>query len=168
MHQILKLRCFSYLLAIVFVQYIEARCWVENEDVVGAAPTGDAPTISVWSIIFWPTNVHLILEVWWYVEAVGPALKTLKHVELTNSLTHLALTNSMAPGRYGNNFKSIVFKLIIQNRSSDTHCEIALKRMPQNLTNEKSTLLQITVWCHQARSHYLSQEDNKPVSNAWI
>ena len=25
------------------VQYIEAKCSVENEDVVGAAPTGNAP-----------------------------------------------------------------------------------------------------------------------------
>ena len=24
-------------------------CWVDNEDVVGAAPTGDAPTTSEWS-----------------------------------------------------------------------------------------------------------------------
>ena len=30
----------------VFVQSIEARCYVENEDVVGAAPKGDAPTTS--------------------------------------------------------------------------------------------------------------------------
>ena len=30
-------------LVIVFAKYIEAKCWVENEDVVGAAPTGDAP-----------------------------------------------------------------------------------------------------------------------------
>ena len=38
MHQILKLKCFSALLAVVFAPYIEAKCWVENEDVVGAAP----------------------------------------------------------------------------------------------------------------------------------
>ena len=38
--------CFSSRLDIVFAQYIEAKCQVENEDVVGAAPTGDAPTTS--------------------------------------------------------------------------------------------------------------------------
>ena len=47
-------------LAVVFVQYIEVRCWVENEDVVGAAPTGDAPTTSEWSTIVLPTKVRLI------------------------------------------------------------------------------------------------------------
>ena len=36
---------------------------VENEDVVGAAPTGDAPTTSEWSTILLPTKVRLILEV---------------------------------------------------------------------------------------------------------
>ena len=29
--------------------------------------------------------------------------------------------------------------------------------MPHNLTNEKSTLVQITAWCRQATSHYLNQ-----------
>ena len=49
--------------AVVFVQSIEARCWVENDDVVGAAPTGDAPTKSEWSTMLLPTQVPLILEV---------------------------------------------------------------------------------------------------------
>ena len=47
---------------VVFAQSIEARCYVENEDVVGAAPTGDAPTTSEWSTIWLPTKVRLILE----------------------------------------------------------------------------------------------------------
>ena len=29
--------------------------------------------------------------------------------------------------------------------------------MPQDLTDDKSTLVQIMAWCHQATSHYLSQ-----------
>ena len=44
----------------------KARCQVENEDVVGAAPTGDAPTTSEWSTILLPTKVRLILETWRY------------------------------------------------------------------------------------------------------
>ena len=42
----------------VFAEYLEARCWVENDDVVGAVPTGDAPTISEWSTIVLPTKVR--------------------------------------------------------------------------------------------------------------
>ena len=47
----------------VFAESLEGRCQVENEDVVGAAPTGDAPTTSEWSTILLPTKVRLILEV---------------------------------------------------------------------------------------------------------
>ena len=36
---------------------------VENEDVVEAAPTGAAPTTSVWSRSLLPAKVRLILEV---------------------------------------------------------------------------------------------------------
>ena len=34
---------------------------------------------------------------------------------------------------------------------------IALRWMPQDLTDDKSTLVQVVVWCRQATSHYLSQ-----------
>ena len=52
---------------VVFAQSIEAGCWVKNEDVVGAALTGNAPTASEWSTIWLPTKVWLILEVWQYI-----------------------------------------------------------------------------------------------------
>ena len=40
---------------------------MKNEDVVGAAPTGDAPTTSELSKIQLPTRMPLILETWLYV-----------------------------------------------------------------------------------------------------
>ena len=64
MHPIPKHKFSSSCLAVVFAQSIEARCYVENEDVVGAAPTGDAPTTSESSTILLPTKVCLILETW--------------------------------------------------------------------------------------------------------
>ena len=48
--------------SIVFAQSIEAMCYVENEDVVGAAPTGNALTTSEWSTCLLSTNVRLISE----------------------------------------------------------------------------------------------------------
>ena len=49
-HQIpnFKFNGFSSRLAAVFVHSIEVGYKVENEDVVGAAPAGDAPTTSEW------------------------------------------------------------------------------------------------------------------------
>ena len=63
--------------------------------------------------------------------------------------------NSLAPGRGGSQFKTMNFKLVIQDNSFGAHCEIALMWMPQDLTNGKSTWLQVTAWCLQATSHYL-------------
>ena len=56
--QIQKLRFSSSRHAVVFVQYIEAMCQVENEDVVGASSVG-----AEWLTILLPTKVCLILEV---------------------------------------------------------------------------------------------------------
>ena len=53
-----KMKCFSFRVAVAFVQSIEASCQVKNEDVVGAAPTA-----SEWSTILLPTKVRLILEI---------------------------------------------------------------------------------------------------------
>ena len=73
MHQTPKLQFFSSRLAVVFVQYVEANGQVKNEDVVGAAPTGDAPTTSELSTIYLPTRVHLILETWRVINSLRPS-----------------------------------------------------------------------------------------------
>ena len=62
-----NLNVIRLVVAVVFAQSIEAKWQVENEDVVGAAPTGDAPTRPEWSTILSPTDVRLILEVWVYI-----------------------------------------------------------------------------------------------------
>ena len=51
------------------LQLFFALYWskVEKDEVVGAAPTGDAPATSEWSTILLPTKVRLILEVGWYL-----------------------------------------------------------------------------------------------------
>ena len=41
--------------------------------------------------------------------------------------------------------------------SWDIFCEIALRRMSLDLTDDKSTLVQVMPWCRQATSHYLNQ-----------
>ena len=61
-----KLKWFSSRLAVVCAQSTEAKCSVDNSDVVGAAPTGDAPTTSELSTILLPTKVRLILKIWQY------------------------------------------------------------------------------------------------------
>ena len=73
------------------------------------------------------------------------------YMGLTAGSALLKVVNSFAPGICVCNLYLVIFKLILQN-SLATHCEIALKWMPQNLTNKKSTLVQVMVWCRQATS----------------
>ena len=62
MHQITNFKRFLSRLAVVFAQSIEARYKVENEDVDGAAPPGDASATSEWSKILLPSRSCFIWE----------------------------------------------------------------------------------------------------------
>ena len=65
--------------------------------------------------------------------------------------------NSLAAGRFQFNFRYVIFKLTLVNGGWGTSYEIALRWMPKDLTDDKSTLVQVMAWCRQATSHYLSQ-----------
>ena len=65
--------------------------------------------------------------------------------------------NSKDPGKCGNNFESTIFKIIIQNNSSASLFEVAPRHMPRNLTDEKSTLVQVMAWYRKGTSHYQGQ-----------
>ena len=56
-------------------------------------------------------------------------------------------------------FKTVLICLNLLHtiRSLGTHWKIPLRWMPQKFTDEKSTLVLVMAWCHQAPSHYLSQ-----------
>ena len=55
--------------------------------------------------------------------------------------------NSLAPGRYGGNSKSVIFEHMSWIKFISTSCEIALKWMSKNTFDEKSTLVQAKAWC---------------------
>ena len=65
--------------------------------------------------------------------------------------------NSLAPGRFQFSFRKVIFKLTLVNGDWGISYEIALKRMPEDLTDDKSTLVQVMAWCRQATRHNLSQ-----------
>ena len=69
----------------------------------------------------------------------------------------LAFINSLAPGGFENIFQNVFFKLISWIDTLSNSCETALRSMPQNPSDDKSTLVQVMAWCRQAASHYLSQ-----------
>ena len=67
------------------------------------------------------------------------------------NLTHWPL------GDLNKKFRKVIFKLISVTDGWGISCKIALRWMPLDLTDDKSTLVQVMAWCHQATSHYLSQ-----------
>ena len=80
-------------------------------------------------------------------------------VALSLFAIHLAARrhiNSLAPGGYDSHFKSIIFRIILQNRSWVLCRQIILRIMPLDLTNVKSTLAPVMAWYRQATSHYQS------------
>ena len=60
--------------------------------------------------------------------------------------------NSSSSGGYGFDFKCVL--VII---SMDISSAIAFRWMAQDLTDDKSALIQVLAWCCQARSHYMNQ-----------
>ena len=65
--------------------------------------------------------------------------------------------NALAPGRCGCNLKLINFKIISRIEISGISCEITRRWMPQDLTDDWSTLVQVMAWWCQATSQYLNQ-----------
>ena len=65
--------------------------------------------------------------------------------------------NSLAPGKSGCDFKNGIFNLVVLIGVFRSSHDNALRWMPQDLTDDKSTLVQVMAWCHQATGHYLSQ-----------
>ena len=71
--------------------------------------------------------------------------------------SHLGAINSLDPGRPGCHFKTPIFNLVLLIGILTSSNDNALGWMPRDLTDDKSTLVQVMAWCHQATSHYLSQ-----------
>ena len=58
--------------------------------------------------------------------------------------------NSLTHGRYQFSFRKVIFKLTLVNGGWGIPYEIALRGMPQDLTDDKSTLGQVMAWCRKA------------------
>ena len=66
--------------------------------------------------------------------------------------------NSFVPGRAGCDFRKMKFStLFFILVSSDLFFDDVFSWMQWRLTDDKSTLVQVMAWCHQATSHYLNQ-----------
>ena len=67
------------------------------------------------------------------------------------------MLNSLAPGTSQCDSKNVIFNLVLLTGIFRSSHDNALRWMPQDLTDDKSTLVQVMAWCRQTTSHYLSQ-----------
>ena len=65
--------------------------------------------------------------------------------------------NSLAPGRSECYSKNVIFILVLLIGIFRSSHDNTLRWMPEDLTDDKSTLVLVMAWCRQATSHYLSQ-----------
>ena len=65
--------------------------------------------------------------------------------------------NSLVPGKCGNDLKRVIFKHMLQMKFMSISSEIAPRLILPDLTDNKSTLVQVRAWCRRATSHYQSQ-----------
>ena len=76
---------------------------------------------------------------------------------MPHGLTRDQWVKSLAPGKFEWNFRHLIFQIISVLDGWGISCELALRWMSLDLTDDKSTLVQVMAWCRQATSHYLSQ-----------
>ena len=68
-----------------------------------------------------------------------------------------SLFNPLAPGIFECHFRYLIFQIISVIDGWVISWELALRWMSLDLTDDKSTLVQVMAWCRQATSHYLRQ-----------
>ena len=74
-------------------------------------------------------------------------------------VSHLILKNVfgsarplISPGKCGNSFTTMFFRLMLWTDIMGTSCEIGLTWASQNPTDDKTTFDQVMAWCYQATS----------------
>ena len=72
-------------------------------------------------------------------------------------ITRPQWVNSLWPGISECDSQNVVFSLVLLIGIFRSTLDNALRWLPQDLTDDKSTLVQVMAWCRQATSHYLSQ-----------
>ena len=65
--------------------------------------------------------------------------------------------NSLAPGRSECDSKNVIFNLVLLIGIFRSSHDDTLQWTPLDLTDDKSTLVQVMAWCRQVTSLYLSQ-----------
>ena len=107
----------------------------------------------------WLTHCSRVMHICVGLNIIGSdnGMLSCRHQAIIQTNVGILLTGPLAT-----NLSKILIEIIdsyifIQEKASENViCKMAAMSQPQ-CVNEKSTSVQVTAWCHQATSHYLSQ-----------
>ena len=88
----------------------------------------------------------------WFVMPRG-----LCNVTVMTDSYHSSNNDLLPLGKFEWNFRYFIFLIISVIDGWGISCDLALRWMSLDLTDDKSTLVQVMASCHQATSNYLSQ-----------
>ena len=126
-------------------------------------------THKCWNIIALVLQITFPMHVLWIMEfkcfiSIKMSLKFIPRISVNSksllvlsSVTWTFSLNSLAPGKFEWNFRYLIFQILSVIDGWVVSCELALRWMSLDLTDDKSTLVQVMAWCRQATSHYLTQ-----------
>ena len=77
--------------------------------------------------------------------------------KISTNASYNQWVNSLSHGRFGWKLTSAIFKLNSMIDGWGISYEKVIRWTTLNLTDHKSTLVQVMAWCRQATSHYLNQ-----------
>ena len=83
--------------------------------------------------------------------------RTSCQVRMSTWQPYSSQVNSLASGEFEWYFRYLTFQITAVIDGWGISCELALRWMSLDLTDEKSTLFRVMAWCRQAASHNLSQ-----------
>ena len=127
--------------------------WIHNKHPIGPSQVLLEDIGGIITAVEWTTSVDLQCELW-YICLGSYFLWRWSMLYQERPDLNYTFFNALAPRLW-----FIIFKLITQSSSWGTCCETALKGMPQNFTNVKSTLIQVMAWCWRSTSNYWANVD---------
>ena len=106
-------------------------------------------------LIIWLNSMEMANMTVDIVSDNGLAAITWSNVDPTSVDTRI-LTSNLTHWPLGD-FKNVIFNLALLVGILKSPYDNVLRWMPQYFTDDKSTLVQVMAWCHQATNHYLNQ-----------
>ena len=114
-------------------------------------------SVHLLSFTWWHSN-SVCFRVEWFCSCITVITILLYVTSIRVNIEHIyCYINSLAPGKFEWNFRYLILQIISVIDGWGISCQLALRLMSLDLTDDKSTLVQVMAWCRQATSHYLSQ-----------